>query len=83
MGVLRVNMAAEATFAMPENWHMHIPLAECDGQHVEILQNATNAIIKGEELLSPAEEGIHGVELANIITDPGTSGLNGAGKSGG
>jgi hypothetical protein len=37
------------------------------GQHVEILQNFTNAILKGEELLSPAEQGIHSVELANAI----------------
>jgi predicted dehydrogenase len=37
------------------------------GQHVEILQNFTNAILKGEKLLSPAEEGIRSVELANAI----------------
>ncbi len=35
--------------------------------HVEILQNFTNAILKNEKLLSPAEEGIRSVELANSI----------------
>ena len=60
-------MEAEAAFAMPESWHMEIPLAEGGGQHVEILQNFTNAILKGEKLLSPAEEGIYSVELANAI----------------
>jgi predicted dehydrogenase len=60
-------MEAEAAFAMPESWHMEIPLAEGGGQHVEILQNFTDAILKGEKLLSPAAEGIHSVELANAI----------------
>jgi predicted dehydrogenase len=60
-------MTAEAAFAMPESWHMDIPVDNAGGQHVEILQNFTNAILKGEKLLSPAEEGIRSVELANSI----------------
>jgi predicted dehydrogenase len=60
-------MEAEAAFAMPESWHMDIPVETAGGQHVEILQNFANAILKGEKLLSPAEEGIHSVELANAI----------------
>ena len=61
-------MEAEAAFAMPESWHMDIPVADAGGgQHVEILQNFTNAILKGEKLLSPAEEGTRSVELANAI----------------
>ncbi|MBX7211758.1 MAG: Gfo/Idh/MocA family oxidoreductase [Verrucomicrobiaceae bacterium] len=60
-------MEAEAAFAMPESWHMDIPIEPTGGQHVEILQNFTDAILKGEKLLSPAEEGIRSVELANAI----------------
>lgn len=60
-------MEAEAAFAMPESWHIDIPVADSGGQHVEILQNFTNAILKNEKLLSPAEEGIFSVELANSI----------------
>ncbi|WP_256199872.1 hypothetical protein [Verrucomicrobium spinosum] len=60
-------MTAEAAFAMPESWHMDIPVENSGGQHVEILQNFTSAILKGEKLLSPAEEGIRSVELANAI----------------
>jgi len=60
-------MEAEAAFAMPENWHMSIPTEQSGGQHTEILQNFTNAILKDELLLSPAEQGIHSVELANAI----------------
>lgn len=60
-------MESQAAFAMPESWHMDIPVEQSGGQHVEILQNFTNAISKGEKLLSPAEEGIRSVELANAI----------------
>ena len=60
-------MEAEAAFAMPESWHMDIPVDNSGGQHIEILQNFTNAILKNEKLLSPAEEGIRSVELANAI----------------
>lgn len=60
-------MEAEAAFAMPENWHIDIPVEATGGQHVEILQNFANAITKGEKLLSPAEEGIRSVELANAV----------------
>jgi predicted dehydrogenase len=37
------------------------------GQHTAILKNFTNAILRGEPLLTPAAEGIHSVELANAI----------------
>jgi predicted dehydrogenase len=60
-------MTAEAAFAMPESWHMDIPVDNAGGQHVEILQNFAAAILKGEKLFSPAEEGIRSVELANAI----------------
>jgi predicted dehydrogenase len=36
-------------------------------QHVGILKNFTNAILRGEPLLAPAAEGLHSVELANAI----------------
>jgi predicted dehydrogenase len=55
-------------FAAPPIWNASIPLPSHRGeQHVGILKNFTNAILKGEALLSPAAEGIHSVELANAI----------------
>ena len=55
-------------FAAPPIWNVSIPLPSHRGeQHVGILKNFTNAILKGETLLSPAAEGIHSVELANAI----------------
>lgn len=36
-------------------------------QHVGILRNFVEALLDGKPLLAPAEEGIHGVELANAM----------------
>jgi predicted dehydrogenase len=54
-------------FAKPETWTVEIPITGRGGQHVEILQNFTNAILHGEKLMTPAAEGIHSIELANSI----------------
>ena len=50
-----------------DTWNIEIPAEGDGGQHVTIIQNFVNAILKGEELISPAAEGIHSVELANAI----------------
>jgi predicted dehydrogenase len=55
-------------FAKPGIWNVEIPIQGGIGeQHVGIMKNFTNAILRGEPLLAPAEEGIHSVELANAM----------------
>lgn len=54
-------------FGQPEVWHATIPVVQKGEQHAGILKNFTNAILKGETLLSPAKEGIRSVELGNAI----------------
>jgi len=54
-------------FAKPATSEMEIPLAGHGGQHNEVLQNFVDAILFGERLIAPAEEGIHSVELANAM----------------
>ena len=56
-----------SSFGKPEVWDIDVPVDGEAGQHIEILQNFTNAILHGEELISPATEGIHSVELANAV----------------
>lgn len=56
-----------SSFAKPEVWEIDVPCEGEAGQHIAILQNFTNAILHGEELISPAVEGIHSVELANAV----------------
>ena len=55
------------SFARPATWDISIPAAHHGGQHNEILQNFTDAILDGTPLVAPAPEGIHSVELANAM----------------
>lgn len=57
----------EGTFSRPAVWEIEIPVCAGGEQHVGILKNFTNAILRGEKLIAPAGEGIHSVELANAI----------------
>ncbi len=55
-------------FARPPVRDRSIPMPSHRGeQHIGILKNFTNAILRGGTLISPAAEGIHSVELANAI----------------
>lgn len=58
---------SKASFDSPAKWDVEIPISGHGGQHGEILQNFTDAILKGAPLIAPAEEGIHSVELANAM----------------
>lgn len=55
-------------FGQPECWRCEIPVSGGDGpQHKGILQNFTNALLHGEKLLAPGEEGILGLTLSNAM----------------
>jgi predicted dehydrogenase len=58
---------AKEGFVKPATWDISIPLSGHGGQHTEILQNFSDAIIDGKPLIAPAAEGIRSVELANAI----------------
>lgn len=55
------------SFDRPASWDITIPTAGHGGQHNEVLQNFTDAILDGAKLVAPAPEGIHSVELANSM----------------
>jgi predicted dehydrogenase len=54
-------------FARPETVPGLLTAPGHGGQHQEILQNFTEAILDGIPLIAPAAEGIHSVELANAM----------------
>ncbi len=59
---------AKSGFDKPPVWNVEIPIHGGSGeQHIGIMKNFTNAILKGEALLAPAPEGVHSVELANAM----------------
>lgn len=59
--------SAAGRFASPGTWNVEIPLPGHGGQHAEVIQNFVDAATKGAELIAPATEGIHSVELGNAI----------------
>jgi predicted dehydrogenase len=56
-----------AAFAKPEVETVTFPIEGTGGQHAEILENFADAILTGQALIAPAEEGIRSVELANAM----------------
>jgi hypothetical protein len=52
----------------PATWRVQIPVAADTGnQHLKILQNFIRAILHGEALIAPAEEGLNSLEIINGI----------------
>ena len=58
---------ARLGFAKPEVWVADIPFENAPNPHAMLIQNFVNAILEGEPLIAPGEEGVHSVELANSI----------------
>jgi predicted dehydrogenase len=54
-------------FDKPETWEVKIPVHGPAGSHQIIIDNFVKAILDGTELIAPAVEGIHSVELANAM----------------
>ena len=55
-------------FGVPECWECNIPADFSGGpQHVGILQNFTDALLKGTELVAKGEEGIRELTISNSI----------------
>ena len=63
----RFSQTTDQAFAAPATWSVSIPAISHGGQHNEILQNFTDAILDGKTLVAPASEGIRSVELANSM----------------
>ncbi len=54
-------------FAKPEVWNIRIPIDNAPGPHATLMQNFVDAILDGTPLIAPGEDGIHSVELANVM----------------
>jgi predicted dehydrogenase len=64
---LQFSKAAKLGFAKPEVWNVEIPFENVANGHALLMQNFVNAILQQEPLIAPGAEGIHSVELANVI----------------
>jgi len=65
--MLQFSQTAKVGFAKPEVWQVDIPFDNAPDPHAVLVQNFVNAILEGEPLIAPGEEGIYSVELANVI----------------
>jgi predicted dehydrogenase len=65
--MIEFSKSAKQGFAKPDVWHVEIPFDNTPNPHAVLVQNFVNAILNGEPLIAPGEEGIHSVELANVI----------------
>jgi len=65
--MIEFSRTARMGFAKPEVWNVEIPFENAANPHSILVQNFVNAILEGEPLIAPGEEGIHSVELANVI----------------
>jgi predicted dehydrogenase len=54
-------------FQKPGVWNVEIPFATEPAQHATLTQNFVDAILDGAPLMAPGEEGIHSIELANVL----------------
>lgn len=61
------NRTCEKGFAAPPTTYTEIVPEGVETGHNGILQNFTNAILKGEKLIAPGEEGINGLTISNSI----------------
>src|SRR5262245_41129287 len=65
--MIQFSKSAKLGFARPEVWNVDIPFENAANSHALLMQNFVNAILDGEPLIAPGEEGIHSVELANVM----------------
>ncbi|MFS0723426.1 Gfo/Idh/MocA family protein [Paenibacillus sp. 1P07SE] len=61
------NATYKGGFGQPECWKCEVPVVGENTNHQGIMRNWTNAILHGEELIAPGEEGIKGLMLANAM----------------
>jgi predicted dehydrogenase len=65
--MLQFSKSAKLGFAKPEVWQVEIPVENAVNGHAVLMQNFVNAILDDEPLVAPGAEGIHSVELANVL----------------
>ncbi len=65
--MIQFSQTSKQGFAKPDVWNIEIPFENAVIPHSIMLQNFVNAILDGEPLIAPGAEGIHSVELANVM----------------
>ncbi|MFC0331966.1 Gfo/Idh/MocA family protein [Paenibacillus sepulcri] len=61
------NKRNTSSFGSPEVWKFEIPAQGPSPEHAGILQNFTDAVLHGAQLVAPGEEGIAGLTISNAM----------------
>ena len=67
VSMIEFSKTATVGFAKPETWNVEIPFSDAVIPHSILIQNFVDSILDGTPLRVPGEEGIHSVELANVM----------------
>jgi len=67
ISMFQQSKTAKLGFQKPGVWNIEIPFATEAAQHATLTQNFVDAILDGAPLTAPGEEGIHSIELANVM----------------
>ncbi len=67
VSMIEQSKTAKLGFQKPEVWNVDVPITTVPAQHATLMQNFVDAILDGVPLISPGEEGIHSIELANVL----------------
>jgi predicted dehydrogenase len=67
VSMLQHSKTSRLGFQKPEVWKIEIPISSEPAQHAVLTQNFVDAILDGVPLIAPGEEGIHSIELANVL----------------
>ncbi|HEX3797111.1 MAG TPA: Gfo/Idh/MocA family oxidoreductase [Verrucomicrobiae bacterium] len=59
--------SSKVGFLKPEVWNVEIPIENATAPHAALMQNFVDAILDGAPLIAPGPDGIHSVELANVM----------------
>jgi predicted dehydrogenase len=65
--MIEFSKSAKTGFVKPEIWNVDIPVENANNPHAILMQNFVDAVLDRVPLLVPGEEGIHSVELANVM----------------
>jgi predicted dehydrogenase len=67
VSMIEQSKTAKLGFQKPETTTVDVPITTQPAQHATLMENFVNAVIDGAPLISPGEEGIHSIELANVM----------------
>lgn len=61
------NRTSRIGFAKPDVWEIEVPFGNASAPHAEFMKNFVEAILDGTELNAPGTDGLHSIELANVM----------------